>query len=137
MRIMPKLKPPMTAVSAAFAVNLVTLSALSAAENPFAVTDIGSGYQVAESHEGKCGEGKCGAGKMKGEGKCGEGKCGMTMMDTDNDGTVSKDEYMAAKEANFAKMDANSDGVLSADEMKAREGKCGEGKCGATKKKDK
>jgi uncharacterized low-complexity protein len=77
-----------------------------AAENPFGLTELDSGYmQVAESDmpEGKCGgekqaEGKCG-GEKQAEGKCGdekkaEGKCG--------------------------------------DEKKA-EGKCGEGKCGGSK----
>lgn len=60
---------------------------VSAAENPFAVQELQSGYNLADSHaggmeEGKCGEGTCGeedkddeAGKDK-EGKCGEGTCG-------------------------------------------------------------
>ena len=79
----------------------------SAASNPFALSALSSGYQVADNHadkpvEGKCGatakpaEGKCGAAKAK-DGKCGEGKCG------------------AAK-------------------AKAKDGKCGEGKCGANLK---
>jgi uncharacterized low-complexity protein len=61
-------------------------------ENPFAATQLTTGYQVAQadtkSAEGKCGaketdgkkaEGKCGAKETdskKAEGKCGEGKCG-------------------------------------------------------------
>lgn len=52
-------------------------------ENPFAVKQLASGYQLAQtdtkSAEGKCGEGKCGAKEAsdkKAEGKCGEGKCG-------------------------------------------------------------
>jgi uncharacterized low-complexity protein len=67
---------------------------VQAAENPFAMTDLGRGYVVADNQtkmpEGKCGEGKCGT-KTKDEkkdpakdakkdktmeGKCGEGKCG-------------------------------------------------------------
>jgi uncharacterized low-complexity protein len=57
--------------------------ALAADSNPFGMTKLNEGYQVATS-EGKCGEGKCGESKAKkAEGKCGgtkaeeaEGKCG-------------------------------------------------------------
>ena len=73
------------AVSSAFVLSIGTV-ALNAAENPFAIKSLSTGYQVADHHEkakdGKCGEGKCGA-EMKKEGaekakdgKCGEGKCG-------------------------------------------------------------
>jgi uncharacterized low-complexity protein len=95
------------AVSSAFALSFGA-SSINAAENPFAIKSLSSGYQVADNHEkakdGKCGEGKCGEGKcgegMKKEmkdGKCGEGKCG------------------------------HGD--------KAKDGKCGEGKCGEGMKK--
>ncbi|HKL77358.1 MAG TPA: low-complexity protein [Gammaproteobacteria bacterium] len=73
--------------------------------NPFAMTELGSGYMVAANAEGKCGEGKCGGAEKDrtkeqkaGEGKCGEGKCG------------------AKNEAGDA-------------DKKGGEGKCGEGKC--------
>lgn len=120
------LKPLAVAMGAAFVTSLAGTGTASAASNPFAMSDLSSGYMVAESTEqpaktmeGKCGEGKCGE-KMKmktqegkcgeqmkmkegkcGEGKCGEGKCGEKM-------------------------------------MKSMEGKCGEkmkteGKCGAKK----
>jgi len=92
----------------AFAASLAMSPMVNAAENPFALKSLSSGYQVADAHEkakeGKCGEGKCGS-EMKGQdaadkkakdGKCGEGKCGA--------------------------------------EKKAKDGKCGEGKCGAEKK---
>jgi uncharacterized low-complexity protein len=74
-----------------------------AAQNPFAVQELSSGYNLAaaeKAQEGSCGEGKCG-GEVKAdkEGKCGEGKCG---------------GEAAAKTA-------------------SAEGKCGEGKCGAEK----
>ncbi len=42
----------------------------------------------------------------------------MKMMDTDGDGAVSKEEFMAHKEQRFMKKDANGDGVLTEDEMK-------------------
>ncbi len=93
------------AVGGAFALSL-SAATVSAAENPFAIKTLSSGYQVADNHaekgaDGKCGEGKCGAEKKadgkcgaekKADGKCGEGKCGA--------------------------------------EKKAADGKCGEGKCG-------
>jgi len=45
------------------------------------------------------------------------------LMDTDKDGKISKDEYMAFQakisEAKFKKTDANSDGMLTKEEMKA------------------
>ncbi len=95
------------AVSSAFVLSIGTV-ALHAAENPFAIKSLSTGYQVADHHEkakdGKCGEGKCGA-EMKNEGaekakdgKCGEGKCGAEM---------------------------KKEGA-----EKAKDGKCGEGKCG-------
>ena len=141
------LKPLAIALGAAFVTTLATTPVANAAENPFAMSDLSSGYMVAEKTEGKCGEGKCGgAKKMDKEGKCGEGKCGMQMMDADGDGKVTKDEFTKAHDAMFSKKDKNSDGVLDADEMKAmegkcggdkkmgKEGKCGEGKCGGDKK---
>jgi len=64
----------------------VAATTVNAAENPFALKSLASGYQVADAHDakaadGKCGTGKCGteekakAMKMK-DGKCGTGKCG-------------------------------------------------------------
>ncbi|MEO5343462.1 MAG: hypothetical protein H7842_09030 [Gammaproteobacteria bacterium SHHR-1] len=74
-----------------------------AAENPFALKDMGNLPQIADNHGGKCGEGKCGgAAKAPAANKCGgaekapEGKCG------------------GADKAPTA-------------------GKCGEGKCGGAK----
>ena len=40
-------------------------------------------------------------------------------MDTDNDGKVSRAEAVAAAEAAFARADANQDGFVTAEEMKA------------------
>jgi uncharacterized low-complexity protein len=88
-----KLNPLAATVGAAFIASALS-APVTAAENPFATTDLAKGYQLA-GNEGKCGEGKCGEGKCgedredgdkkgegkcgddkKGEGKCGEGKCG-------------------------------------------------------------
>jgi len=85
---------------------LLACAALSpaalAADNPFQMTELPAGYQLADAHGGKDGEGKCGEGKPA-EGKCGEGKCG--------EGKCGEEGDPGAK--------ADS------------EGKCGEGKCGA------
>jgi Ca2+-binding EF-hand superfamily protein len=40
-------------------------------------------------------------------------------MDTDSDGTVSQDEFVAAAKARFSKLDKNGDGFIDADEMPA------------------
>lgn len=58
----------------------ITAGAAIASENPFGMSELDSGYQVAMSimPEGSCGgkteEGKCGEGSKTEEGKCGEGK---------------------------------------------------------------
>jgi uncharacterized low-complexity protein len=55
------------------------VSATAQAGNPFQLTELSQGYQVADEHqgaEGKCGEGKCGEKKADAEGKCGEKKAG-------------------------------------------------------------
>jgi uncharacterized low-complexity protein len=81
-------KVVLTAVTLASA---VAFGSAVAGENPFAMQDLGKGYQVAQKHmddkakdgkkdakgkDGKCGEGKCGGDKKGKDGKCGEGKCG-------------------------------------------------------------
>lgn len=73
----------------AFAASIAAAPVVSAAENPFALKSLSSGYMVAEHHEGekmkdgKCGTGKCGAEKKKSEASCGaekakakDGSCG-------------------------------------------------------------
>jgi hypothetical protein len=97
------------AVGAAFLATAAIAPLTSAAENPFQLNQLNSGYQVADAHEGKCGEGKCGEQKAESEGKCGEGKCG---------GEKGKGE---------GKCGEGKCGGEKAD----GEGKCGEGKCGA------
>jgi uncharacterized low-complexity protein len=66
------LKPLAIAAGAALATSLAATTPASAAENPFAMSELSGGYMVAEMAEGKCGAEK----KMDKEGKCGEGKCG-------------------------------------------------------------
>ena len=86
------------ALSGAFALS-IGAATVNAAENPFAIKSLSSGYQVADHHEkakdGKCGEGKCSAemkkemGEKAKDGKCGEGKCSAEMkkdMEKNKDG---------------------------------------------------
>ncbi len=71
------INPVAAAVGAAFISSLTVSGVALADENPFELTDLESGYMLADGHkgdEGKCGEGKCG--EEGDEGKCGEGKCG-------------------------------------------------------------
>jgi uncharacterized low-complexity protein len=71
-------------LGAALAASLVAAATVAAAENPFKLEPLSSGYQVADNKakEGKCGDdakkkdGSCGGDAKKKEGKCGEGKCG-------------------------------------------------------------
>ncbi len=106
MKTKSELKPLVVAVSAALATGAFAISTANADENPFQMTELSSGYMVADNHGGaeegaaeedKDKEGKCG------EGKCGEGKCGGEEADADASG-----------------------------EGKTEEGKCGEGKCGGS-----
>jgi Ca2+-binding EF-hand superfamily protein len=45
------------------------------------------------------------------------GKQWLAAMDKDNDGTVSKKEFLAYMEAQFDKVDADHDGTLDANEL--------------------
>jgi len=104
------MKPLAVALGAAFVSSLAGTSVANAGENPFSMTELPSGYMVAETAEGKCGEGmmkkeaegKCGgtekakeaegAMKEKAEGKCGEGKCGEGMMKKEAEGKCGAKE---------------------------------------------
>ncbi len=123
-----------TAVGSAFVASMAAAPIASAAENPFALSGLSSGYQVADQHVAKPMEGKCGGMKA------GEAKCGMPMMDADKDGKVSKEAFTKRHEAMFDSMDTNKDGFLDKTEMgKMMQGACGgakkpmEGKCGGMK----
>jgi uncharacterized low-complexity protein len=71
--------PLILAAGAILTIVLSATSVVNAADNPFSMTSLSSGYLVA-SADGKCGSGKCGGDKA-GEAKCGgdkagEAKCG-------------------------------------------------------------
>lgn len=136
-----------TAVGSAFFASMAAAPLASAAENPFAMQALEKGYQVAQAGtlpEAKCGQGKCGNMNMKATAEQGKpGAAGMPCrggMDANNDGTISKEEFVKGHEAMFDAMDTNQDGVLDANEMgKMRGGQCGgakmpmQGQCGAKK----
>lgn len=107
------LKPVAVALGAAFVTSLAGVSIANAAENPFGMTELSSGYMVAEGAMKK--EGKCGTSHMKKK----EGKCGGSM-----DKSKMKEGKCGENKMNKADM----------SKMK-KEGKCGEGKCGANKMK--
>lgn len=100
-------KTPFAAAMGTAVLSTLAVTAVHAEANPFAMTDMNSGYmQLAEADaakpgmkEGSCGEGKCGGAMMKSAPKTVEGACA--------------GNKPAAKPAN-----------------KAAEGKCGEGMCG-------
>lgn len=52
-------------------------AATPAGDNPFAMSELSSGYMLLadKGQEGKCGEGKCG-GKAEEKGRSAEGQCG-------------------------------------------------------------
>jgi len=101
------------AIGSALALS-VAATAVNAAENPFALKSLSTGYQVADNHDtkakdGKCGTGKCGA-NMKKDAKSKEGSCSH---DKAKEGACSAEKM--------------KEGACSAEKMK-------EGKCGGEKK---
>lgn len=110
-------KPLALAIGAAFA-----LGGSVAQASVFQASDLAAGYMVAAADakaDAKAGEKKCG------EAKCGE--AAFKAMDTNGDGSISKDEFMAAHKG-------AAEGNCGADKKMKKEGKCGEGKCGDKKK---
>lgn len=93
------LKPVHLALGTAFALSLGS-GVASADQNPFAMTELSSGYMVADQHEGKCGGEKTKE-KVKEkamEGKCGEGKCGGDMAkEKAQEKTQEKEKAMEGK----------------------------------------
>ena len=75
------------------------------------------------------------AGDKAKEGKCGEGKCGFAKLDANSDGEITAAEWTAAKPDkadHWAKLDANGDGKVTQAEWDTMH-KATEGKCGEGK----
>ena len=147
-------KPVAVAIGAALAGGLVLSG------SAFAMQPLAQGYMLAaasvaadagrRSSCGAQGDGRL-VRRRQGRPKASAAKASAawTKMDTDKDGTdlarPSSAPPTTATTSKFAAHDTNSDGFISADEMKAHhaakaaqggEGKCGEGKCGGDKKAD-
>lgn len=92
------------ALGGAFALSMAATT-VNAAENPFALKTLSSGYQVADHHEEKMKDGKCGTGKCGAEKKAGEAKC-------------------SAEKAAEAKCSAEKAGEAKCSAEKMKEGTC-------------
>ena len=103
-----------TAVGSAFVASMAAAPIASAAENPFALSGLSSGYQVAAAH---------GAKPMESKGDETKAEAGKT-----------SEEKMQDGKSGDAKKDPKAAEMKAADK-KMPEGKCGEGKCGAAPKK--
>ena len=112
-------------VAGAFALTIGAAST-HAAENPFAIKSLSSGYQVADAttdtgtklKDGKCGTGKCSASKKKAMQKA---KMEKEMSEKGKEAAGSADMKKDAMEDKTA--DKAKDGSCSA-EMKGKEGSC-------------
>ena len=113
----PNLKPIAAALGTGFVVSLAAVSITSAAENPFVMTELGSGYMVAGD----------------------EGYCGANVKDTDstpdsggnrdhrpdaNAGATNTGDANAGKDAHEDDSGANQK-VVSKPVKADREGNCG------------
>ena len=106
-------KPVAQAVGAAVAGTMLLAGAATAADNPFGMTELGSGYmQVAM-------EGKCGGSMAEKSEKMADGKGGGKM--------AEKSEKMADGKCGGKMADTAT--------KKMKGGKCGTGKCGGNKKR--
>lgn len=108
------MKPLSLAVGTAIVTSLAASNAAAATDsntNPFAMTELSSGYMQMIAYGDKKTEGKEESHDKKygSEGKCGEGKCG-----------------------DSKEMKKNMEGKCG-DKKSEKEGKCGEGKCGSNK----
>lgn len=102
---------PLTiAVGAAFATSLMGSAVASAADNPFGMTELSHGYQVADA---KAKEGTCGANKASSQ----QDKMGKDMDQDEQAGTAMGSGNME-----------DSHGATGSDSKKTTEGKCGASK---------
>jgi len=93
----------------------VAAGAAHAAENPFAIKSLSSGYMVADNDSGKMKDGKCSTGK------CGSSKKKKMESEAAAD-TKAKEGSCSADKMKEGTADKMKDGSCSADKMK--EGSC-------------
>lgn len=103
----------------ALVLGMASSSVLAADSNPFGMTSLSGGYQVAVN-DGKTGEGKCGGKEAADKAKDAEGKCGESKQAKEAEGKCGE-----AKEA-----EGKCGGNKTESKPKVQEAKCGEGKCG-------
>ncbi|MDF2181458.1 hypothetical protein P2G53_05305 [Neptuniibacter sp. CAU 1671] len=115
---MTHVKPVVAAIGAAFIAGMAMTPVANAAENPFATSELSSGYQ--QLAEAKCGESK------KAEGSCGEKKAEGSCGEKKAEGSCG--EKKAEASCGEKKAEAKC-----GESKKAEEGKCGEAKCGEKK----
>jgi Ca2+-binding EF-hand superfamily protein len=79
----------------------------------------GMGHDMHGPMGGPDGPGGPGMGGMGGPGRGGMGAMMMHMADTNHDGVITRDEFMAAVSKHFDEMDANHDGTVTPEERRA------------------
>lgn len=88
--------------------------------NKILITALVAGVALTSGAVAGIGTAFAGANDGKGDGPGGRGPSHMVQkLDTDKDGSVSKAEFQARRDADFAAADANKDGTVSPAEMKA------------------
>ncbi|ARO86930.1 hypothetical protein EBAPG3_003615 [Nitrosospira lacus] len=97
------------AVGSAFAAALGAAPLASGADSPFIVQSLDRGTMLAYAD-------RVDPNKYGGGAKSGEGRCGMSMVDTNKDGKVTKQEFLKHHEAIFDRMDTNKDGAVDQPE---------------------
>ncbi|BAP55114.1 hypothetical protein THII_0817 [Thioploca ingrica] len=138
--------PLALAMGTVFTVSLAQTAIANTQDNPFGMSDLSSGYMVAEAKgsEGKCGEGKCGA--LTEDDKAlldamsptekEQLKQSVTEMMTQMEGMSAEDrkaKMKAMTPQQQAMMKMIKAEKIAAEGNKGKEGQCGEGKCGSKK----
>jgi len=131
------LKPVASAIGAAIAGSMILAGAAGAAENPFGMTELNSGYMQLAGAEGKCGGNMADKANTKAmgkrpDGKCGTGKCGANMKPKMKGGKCGGNMQAKPMEGKCGGNMANK--ASTAAMAKKPNGKCGTGKCGANRK---
>ena len=147
-----KKTPLALAIGTAFTISLAQDSVANTQDNPFGMSDLSSGYMVAEAKDS---EGKCGSSKKTAEGQCGaltdNEKALLDAMTPEEKaqlkqsmiammkqmGTLSEEEKQAKMDEITPQQQAMIKMIkaeeIAAQSNKGKEGQCGEGQCGSKK----